>query len=273
MLWAVLSAADILNVGFVGVANEGLTGILTIDLDHGLSLLTFSNLANSIDQFFSLNHTLLGDTGVSLSDFSLGANDSDALSVLEVLTLSAWLSDTLLLLQVVVFDKLTDRNTVSSLDLVSWFAGGLFTNLSVPSAVGTASIDASSTDELHLWWTGLLDAMTVLLGVTFLAFELEAGTLDEGVTLGTTDSSALSSNKLEVLWTVNFITSGSSSDLSGWAGDLVADILSSDEFLLVSCWALDIVANTVFLDLARLALLSLNFFSLVASLSDQLVSV
>ena len=273
MLFAVLSASDILDVGLVRSASNRLASVQTVNLDHLFTLVASRNLAFTVDHRFTLNDTLLSDASVTSSDLVRLTNDSSALSVDESLTSSAWLSDTGLLLEVVVFSSLTGRNAVSSAELVSWLAGSLLADLSVPGGVWTASVDASRSNWLSVWWTGLLDAVTVLLDVTFLAGKLETGSLHQGVSWLTLDSSASSTDELEVSWAVDFEARVTSSDLTSWAGNLSANVLTVDKLSLVSSWALNSVADTVLSDLSALALSGRNFFHLVAFVSDNLVSV
>lgn len=94
MLFTVHSATDGLDVGLVGLTDGGSTGVLSFDLDHLFVLVTLGNLTMSVDEGFSLNGTLLGDAGVSSSDFVGSASDLSTGSVDELESGSAWLSNT-----------------------------------------------------------------------------------------------------------------------------------------------------------------------------------
>lgn len=148
---------------------------------------------------------------------------------------------------------------MSSFELVTELARANFASLSVPSTVGRASIDATSSNRFHLRWTGLLDAVTVLLGVSFLTIELETSSLDKGVSGFATNSSAFSTDELEILWTVNFVTTVSSSDLTSWAGDLLTGVLSVNILLIESSWASEFVTDTILTDFTRSTLLRSGF--------------
>lgn len=172
ILFAVLSASSV-NVGFIRSAGNSLTSILSINLDHGFSLVALGNLTVSVDHNFTFDNTFLGNTGVSSSDFVLLTDDFSAFTVYEMVSGSAWLVNTGLLLEIEVLGDLTCRNTVSSFELVTQFARGHLANLSVPSSVRSTSVNTSSSNRFHVRRTGLLNALSVLLSVSFLARKLE----------------------------------------------------------------------------------------------------
>lgn len=102
-----LFASDVLNIGFVRMANNSLASILSVNLSHNFVLVALGNLTDSVDELFSFDGTLLSDACISSSDFSLLANDSGAISVDEVLSFTAWLSDARFLFEIEVFSDLT----------------------------------------------------------------------------------------------------------------------------------------------------------------------
>lgn len=77
-----------------------------------------------------------------------------------------------------------------------------------------------------------------------------------------------------MLWTVDGITSVSSSDLTSWARNLVTNRFTVDSLSCESSWTLNVVADTVFLNLS-LSTFSVGseFFLLVALVSNLSVTI
>jgi hypothetical protein len=274
VLFAVSFASESRDEGLVGRwANLADASVLSVNSDEGLVSWAFGELAFSVVELFIGDSANSGDALVENSDLLLGASDLLTGSVDELETCGTSLGDASLSLEVedLWVGALTDAVVIN--DLESWLARGNLALLSVPVRSLAASVDANSSWDLLGGWTVNLFALVILLDETILTLNFEAlsGVEDESLVAG--HSLAVSSDNLEVLWTVDLEAGVFFEDLSFWAGDGLALVLLVNDLQSETSWTLDVDTGSFLEVLVSSANEAWDFLLLVAFVSDLLVTV